>query len=357
MPNFRKFLVIFFVLSLLLGVIASQIHFFIGGYVANQSITEGDYLESLRNNTEFGCMTVLAREPELLLVGNSGSYATWDMRQLERLTGLKVGGCMMGGATIETFELILDLAKYAYQPPKHIIIGSSIYTFLKPESYSEQLSLQKNLLRKAQFPYKYLIDMAQKKVRHVYSYPLSLKEQESAKLFHENKLKVSDAFIESTILSRHIPDINNAKKLNAAERFDDFGSGSVTNICAKIKSMGAKLWVINIPTSPEAEAVYTNDLWAYYQTALHGFDQCAVKTIPFRSSHYGLKNRDYVNRMLDKNPYDQWKSGESFELYYDVDHPNPFGAAKFTKLAVPLLFGDGRFINLNLEHLVNQSLK
>ena len=144
-----------------------------------------------------------------------------------------------------------------------------------------------------------------------------------------------------------LPDIDNAKRLNSAQRFDDLGATNIEKICSKIKSMNASLLVINVPTSPEAEKVYTDNLWAYYTAALGGFDQCAGKTITFRSSYYGLKNYHYVNRMLDAYPYDEWKNGESYNLLYDLDHPNFYGAEKFTKIALNLLFGDD--VNLVLK--------
>ena len=51
--------------------------------------------------------------------------------------------------------------------------------------------------------------------------------------------------------------------------------------------------------------------------------------------------------MLDAYPYDEWKNGESYNLLYDLDHPNFYGAEKFTKIALNLLFGDD--VNLVLK--------
>ena len=340
MMQFKKFLLAFLFFLIISGLLISHIHLFIGDFLTNQTEMEADYLENLRNSTEFGCKTVLARNPELLLIGNSGSYATWDMHQLENMTGLKVGGCMMGGATVETYELIVDLTTHLPNPPKFIIIGASIYAFLKPESYSVQLNDQKGILRRSRFPYQFLIDIAWKKFLHDRAFPVLASDQERLVAIHRIPMEANANFVDKIISDYLLSDIDKAKKLNSAQRFDDFGIANISNICSKIKSMNTRLLVINIPTSPQAEKAYTDDLWTYYTAALRGFDQCADKIIPFRSPFYGLKNYHYVNRMLDVYPYDKWKNGESYDLLYDIDHPNFYGAEVFTKKALNLLFGD-----------------
>src|SRR5205085_1315435 len=89
------------------------------GMINSDKSQEQNYLESLRESSEFGCKTLLAREPEILLIGNSGSYAAWDPRLLEERTGLRVGGCMMGNVSAETLIPILDLVRGLERPPKY----------------------------------------------------------------------------------------------------------------------------------------------------------------------------------------------------------------------------------------------
>lgn len=340
MPQYRRFLLTFLFAFGLPVLIVSQVYPLVGDFVAKRVATEGDYLESLRNNTEFGCLTVLAREPELFLIGNSGSYASWDMRQLESKTGLRVGGCMMGGATIETFELILDLASHLQHPPKHVILGSSIYTFLKSKTDVSQLSSQRNLAREARFSYEFWLKTFFKQLLHIRAYPFLLDEQERAVATHRTPLEASDDIIETLLREHPPPTLDAASRLNSAQRMDDLGSPAVARICSKTGEIGATLWVIHIPTSPKAESIYSNDLWSYYQAALNRFDGCAQKVIRFRAADYGLANRHYVNRMLDLYPYDDWRNGKSTNLHFDMDHPNPLGAELFTRSAICLIFGN-----------------
>jgi hypothetical protein len=340
MHQYRRFLLTFLFAFGIPVLIVSQVYPLIGDSLANRVANEGDYLESLRNNTEFGCLTVLSREPELLLIGNSGSYASWDMRQLESKTGLRVGGCMMGGATIETLELILDLISHLRHPPKHVILGSSIYTFLKPIAHVSQLTTQRNLLREARFPYEFWLKSFFKQLLHVRTYPFLLSEQEKAIKIHRAPLEASEDIIEKLIRSHPPASLETVSRLNSAQRLDDRGAATVARICSKTEKIGAMLWVINIPTSPKAESIYTDDLWNYYQAALNRFDLCAKKVIRLRAADYGLTNRHYVNRMLDKYPYEDWLSGKSDDLHFDVDHPNPLGAERFTQSAICLIFGD-----------------
>jgi hypothetical protein len=347
MFTYRKFLLTFFIIFLPIVLALSQIQLFIGDYVFTQIDAEGDYLESLKNNTEFGCSTLLVREPELLLIGNSGSYTYWDMRQLQSMTGLKVGGCMIGGASIETIELILGLVERLDRPPKHIILGASIHSFLKPKNYVLAMDNQKQFILNAHFPYQFLLKMAWKKLRAENNYPFLMRDIDRAIMIHRNLLVASEEAIEKLIKTQKNSILNTAIKMNTLEHFDNFSKYYVDRICSKIKSINTKLWVINIPTSPMIEAVYENDLLQYYKTSLSNFDECAEKIITFDSSYYGLKNLYYVNRFLNKYPYENWRSGHDIDPLIDVDHPNPFGAEKFTTSAVQLLFGDGKNLDLN----------
>jgi hypothetical protein len=347
MYQYRRFLLTFIFAFGIPVLFVSQIYKMIGESLANRASTQGDYLESLRNNTEFGCLTVLSREPELLLIGNSGSYASWDMRQLQSKTGLRVGGCMMGGATIETLELILDLASHLRNPPKHVIVGSNVYLFLKSKAAVSQLSKQKNLLIEARFSYEFWLKHFFRQLLDLRSYPTLSVEQDKAIEIHRIPLEANDDIIETLIVSTPLPSIDAVIALNNAKRLEDFGASNVKLVCAKTQKIGAKLWVINIPTSPKAESIYSDDLWNYYLKALNGFDECAEKVIRLRAYDYGLANRHFVNRWLKYYPYNDWRIGKSNELYFDADHPNPFGAERFTKLAICLIFGKNNDSNFN----------
>ena len=347
MHQYRRFILIFIFAFGIPVLFVLQIYTLIGASLANRISTEGDYLESLRNNTEFGCLTVLSREPELLLIGNSGSYASWDMRQLQSKTGLRVGGCMMGGATIETLELILDLASHLRQPPKHVVIGSNIYLFLKSKAAVRQLSKQKNLLIEARFSYEFWLKFLFKQLLNLRSYPVLSVEQDKAIEIHRIPLETNDDIIEKLLVSTPPPSIDAVIPLNSAKRLGDFGAATVKHVCSKTLKIGAKLWVINIPTSPKAESIYSEDLWNYYLEALNGFDKCAEKVVRLRAHDYGLVNRHFVNRLLNYYPYNDWRIGNSSELYFDADHPNPFGAERFTKSAICLLFGNNNDSKFN----------
>lgn len=344
--SFVRFLLTFVILFGVLTFAGSKISMQIGRKLLAEA-NEADYLESMRNQTRFGCVTMMAREPEILLIGNSASYAAWDMRRLQKLTGLRVGGCMMGGATEEVMAQIAKMALDLKKPPKYIILGASPYMFLRSENYMQQLENIKNLLDEAHWPYAFWLNVFRNKQLLMKNYVFLAKDQDEKVRYHEPQLEAREDFIESYIHHHVPPDIEQVKKAQTAPRIPDFGKRSASKVCSSVEKMGAKFFVINIPASPLAEELYSEDLANYYTKALSQYAPCAEKIINFKANYYGWENKHFVNRLMGNVKYDEWKFDEQVQFDFDPDHVNPIGARLFTEKAVCLIFGGGANKNTN----------
>jgi len=337
--KFKRFLLIFFCLLGIPVVVVWQAYPYVGRRILSRPVAEADYLESLRNNSKIGCATLLARQPEILLIGNSGSYTMWDARRLQRITGMRVGGCMLGGASGETLLHIMELVRELKTPPKQIILGTNIYMFVDSENRTLQNQMHVALLDEARAPYTFWTEAYLKEMLHKQLFPASAKAQDEAITLHAPRLDACEATIDREI-RRHLPkSIEAVKKAQGARRLPDFGKNVADEVCRSVKELGSRLWVVNIPVGPLAESYYTDEVRKYYQMVLDQFGSCAERVVNLKAEEYGLKDKHYVNRYLENVDYDKWRDGNAEKLEYDPDHANPIGAALFTDRAARFLTG------------------
>lgn len=327
-----------------------------------------DYLVSLRENSEMGCFTYRFRQPDVLFIGDSHSYADWDFVELEQaFQPLKVSVCAMGGLYVESAaEILSTLKPNASGWPKAVIYGVSARQFIDGKSKSDQLAEHhrtlfsgtgwgkvlagktdlehgfdtlKTALRGGRLPEWGSWDSQQKRIEFHLPQISGLKEPELTQLIAEVNNRSRSAWVEF---------LANAK-------ITDDAVEHVRHFCEIAEKRQIRLFLVDLPESPALESLYSSDLRAKYFEIRHELGKCGKWVSPRINEPSFKGNRFFVNRAMSMDyPYRRLsdalsikKETESFrnELY-DLDHMNLIGAHVFTQAMIPELkthlFGSGR---------------
>jgi len=288
------------------------------------------YLANLRE-PELACRTLALRRADVVVLGDSHSYAAWDFAELERRLQQRVGACSPGGLYAESVPGLLQYAIATSPDAKRVILGLSPRMFWESPTKQEQLDfhvylfktlspdvvpfIRRAFLRKA-LPHD---DEAQAIRRH------------EARIEALNEAAIAARLDRSRQTIRTLRDWNDRlKDVRFAPGFDAIAQ----DICAKVRAANLHLWVLHVPESPYLEARYSKETWDRYRHAVNALKPCAEKILLDEARTYGLGNRHYVNRQLkDEHEYTGWglSTPISDDLAFDADHLNPVGARLFTR--------------------------
>lgn len=326
---------------LLLAVVVFGVLFTFKGMVKAQidaraiAAYEQDYLSALRD-PDLGCRTLYARRPEVILLGDSHTYAGWDFNVLQKELGKHVGGCMIGGAYISTLHDLL--VKITDLKPQRIIIGLSPRMFWDSETRIAQIENSKEMISK--------LDGGLEEIRDLFK-PAQFKDSQSVA---QTKLQKHASIINSLderLLSKALdasPDQVSLARWK--ERFGvlrtryEEGVEVIKQICALVNRNKLSLSVVYMPESAYLESQYSSDLWNAFEDSVQAFEYCAEYVIVRKSGYYGLGNRHFVNRYLKESmSYDSFIKGVHVANVeaFDMDHMNPIGASIFTRRIAALI--------------------
>jgi hypothetical protein len=337
MSSFRSYCVCLVVFLVAMEVLAVGYRPAAAAYL-RRGTNEGDYLESLRENSKFGCLTLLQREPDIVVVGDSHAYSAFDFSVLSDGLSRRVGACVMGGLDFEGASSALALA--AASGARDVVLGLSPRMFWRVPATPGQQRQHELVFEQARFnTLSFWRRVFVAELRGRSPFPRSAEVQLRRLKAEEGRLAALEdgamtqaaGRLASTSIGkwrRRIGEAQLAEPKAAAER-----------LCDAAKQHRLRILVLPLPESPVLESLYPAGINEHYRDVLSALQRCGIRVLHEAVSEAPRANQDYANRELDPDyPYAAWYAPEEQAApvdLMDLDHMNGVGARRFTEWAVP----------------------
>jgi hypothetical protein len=303
----------------------------LGAFALNWQISPATYPDVIRNS-DIGCRTLRMRRPDIVFIGDSHSYAGWDFGEIERATGQRVGGCLLGGLYLESIPDVLSAMETLPVRPKKVVLGLSPRMFWDSTTRAQQTAANLDVIkeiRDGRFP---TFALRRQILEQTGEEPADGLEIER----HRQMIAaIPNDNIETKLDSEadRIPDYVWWRERLKDIRIVDQARATIARICRLVSEQGLRLYVVHMPESPYLEAKYPPGMWDDYIGMAGELRACAAEVSMRTTAEYGLDNHDYLDRFLSNTGYDQWLSNRPLRNGYefDLDHLNRFGARQFTR--------------------------
>jgi hypothetical protein len=314
---------------------------------------EADYLLKLRD-THLGCETIAYRDPEIVFLGDSHSYAGWDYPVLQdRLRPMRVGNCALAGMFPENIADFAALVATAGLSTKYVVFGIQPRMFWDVPERPDRVTRARRMMAEAREPRENLPTMITGRWRQIDPFIGSAmtEPQKIARLDSEAK-SLDGATVDRTLagneqtiyaLNFWLGYVNEGGPLHDVPAL-------VQRACDAVRATGLRLAVVYIPESRWLNEHYSA---AQRRDFMHNamlYRQCAdwIDMSAFESM--GYDNRFFINRYLvDNYPYagwqrvsiaHQWMAENATERrwqFFDPDHMSAAGAREFSARIAPRL--------------------
>ena len=314
---------------------------------------ETDYLLRLRD-THLGCETITYRDPDVVFVGDSHTYAGWDYVSLQRqLPAHIVGSCALAGMFPENIADFSRLVSGAALSTRFVIFGIQPRMFWDVPERADRVSRARRMMVEVREARESLPGIVTGQWRQIDSF-VGASATEPAKIRH-----LQDA---SAILDSHAVDAGLAANERALYALDFWlgyirdgrrlasADAIVGEACDAITRSGLRLGVVYIPESRWLNQRYTAEQREEFVRVARLFEQCADWIDLSAFDSFGFENRYFVNRYLvDNYPYAAWHDwslahhwiGENDQerrwQFFDPDHMSAAGAQRFSAQMGPRL--------------------
>lgn len=311
--------------------------------ISEKNINKSEYLISLRESSTVGCSSFWERNNDILVIGDSHSYAAFDYYHLAQLVGTnKISSCTMGGLYFETLNYMLKKIASQRNTPKIIIYGASLRQFTNGSDKEQQIAEHYKLLTDgyqfSRLPFaeirKYIEGLFQSRPNG------DLVEQRSSNI---KKWAPIISRLDQTELNSVFDSVSNQSKevwlkYLAQLKFQDDLNEQLTEFCRIVTDNKLKMIIVDIPESPYLSKLYSASQQATYSDILKHLSACSLKTVIFNNSEWGITNAHFINRDLDDNwNFNEIKrKGNELEAklknnVYNLDHMNLIGSQLFTE--------------------------
>ena len=98
--------------------------------IFQNKIEKQNYYNSLYGNSDIGCSTLEYINPEILFIGDSTGYHSWDFDLFEKKTQRRIGTCFLQGFSILSNEQLFNFLNDKDIKPKYLILSNSYRIFL-----------------------------------------------------------------------------------------------------------------------------------------------------------------------------------------------------------------------------------
>ena len=328
-------------------------------YVVNLRYGEAysdKFFQKIQGTDLEGCLILSTLNPDLLIVGDSHTYAGINFLELGNLLPNQTfSSCAIGGFYFQMLDELIDqLEEQGYVPKK-------IWYMTSPRQFADSKNI--NRVREQ------LFSKLQAGLDETYGYPLFFRDvAEFLQRNFQNILVYDNQQSKNQILQEYSKKISSHQEIidkldvnlvnkylfynknNAFKEWHDQIKvwsnnanieNQIANFCELINNREIQLSVIHIPESPALTEMYSDKIKENYNVILDKFNRCAMQVINEESKFYGIDNRFYLNRHLYSDyPYYEIAKPDSEippDGLYDLDHLNGVGASIFTNHLVSLL--------------------
>ena len=312
---------------------------------------EPDYLLKLRD-THLGCKTITYRDPQLVFLGDSHSYAGWDYAMLQdALRPVRIGNCALAGMFPENVADFVSLVTAAGLSTRYIVFGIQPRMFWDVPERPDRIARARQMMIEARAPRENLPAILTGKWRQIDQF-VGTAMTEPARIA---RLETDTRALDRGTVDRTLAE--NERSIYALNFWLGYVNegGPLSNIgalvqrtCDAVRRAGLRLAVVYIPESRWLNERYSPAQRTQFLEVASLFRACAdwVDVSPFESA--GWDNRDFINRyLLDDYPYAGWRQpdialawiaerpNERRWHFFDPDHMNASGARMYSHLMGP----------------------
>lgn len=328
-----KLIIIFFVSSFaIFGLLKS-----ISDHVDERDIS--DYLISLRENSTAGCLSFYERDSNILVVGDSHTYAGFDFYKFSQLAGTsKISACMMGGLYFDSLVDLIEKLPQFESIPGNIVFGLSLRQFTTGSDRESQLQEHGKLIHSMGISLQNIFLKIKKNLDFFLKDSLKRGSLELEREQDLNKWQPVLAGLDVKKVDYVFNHLNHGskdswKKYLAQLQFLDSNDANILRFCEVIKKNDIRLFLVDIPESPYLQSLYKASDITKYSEIIQKLSQCSKKVVRLTNDEWGLDNRHFLNRSLSsKWDFEQLYSkldhtpADQKILAFDLDHLNLVGA-------------------------------
>lgn len=304
----------------------------------------GEYLVSLRENSTTGCLSFYERQNNILVIGDSHSYAGFDFYKLSQLTGTsKISTCTMGGLYFDSLVELIERIPKLEAVPANIIFGLSLRQFTTGSDRGNQLKEHSKLIEAmGSSPQNVFLKIKTNLNSLIFQSPVakSLVEgrQSDLKYWQSTFDKIDLRKVDFVFDRIHHPAKDNWQKYMQQLSFLKENKKNIDRFCDVIRKNNINLFLVDLPESPYLQGMYKLSDLNQYQEVMRSLSACAKKIVRMSNKEWGIDGRSFLNRSLSQN----WNFEELYadldktpterkNLAFDLDHPNLVGAQVITE--------------------------
>ena len=314
---------------------------------------EPDYLLKLRD-THLGCKTITYRDPQIVFLGDSHSYAGWDYSILQdKLQPLRVGNCALAGMFPENVGDFAHLVTAAGLSTKYVVFGIQPRMFWDVPERPDRVARARLMMAEVREPRENLPSLITGKWRQIDPF-VGAGMTEPAKIasLEHQAGGLDEAIVDRTLgenehsfyaLNFWLGYVNEGGPLSHVDAV-------VQRSCDAVHRAGLRLVVVYIPESRWLNQHYTAAQRRDFAQNAERFRACADWIDMSAFDSMGYENRFFVNRYLvDNYPYSGWQDAavaqqwmaenatERRWQFFDPDHMSAAGARQFSTRIAPRL--------------------
>ena len=332
-----------FIISVLLTIFLNVFFTFI----FQNTMEKKNYYNSLYGNSDIGCSTLEYINPEILFIGDSTGYHSWDFNLFEKKTQKRIGTCFLQGFSILSIEQLFNFLNDKDIKPNYIILSNSYRIFLNKKINEGFVKQHENYLQEIrESKYQKELKIISKILRKKELFKTTVPIDEEINIFlRDTELSKIDKIISNIILeNKGTGGYQNYKKLIEAYNNQNFNfkmhRKKLNILCKYIKNNKTKLILTNVPISKTIQKLVWAEKNENDNKIIKYLKKCTNNQIYYDvdlANNY-LSNKHFILTNNNKNDYSKFikylnnqKNINYVSSFFDFTHMNRYGSKIFTE--------------------------
>jgi len=313
----------------------------------HNKLDKQNYYNSLYGNSDIGCSTLEYVDPEVLFIGDSTGYQSWDLNIFEHKSQKRVGACFLQGFSILSSGPLINFLKKKEIKPKFLILSNTYRIFLN-EKINEGF-VKKNVRYLKEIDdskYQRRFDIISRYIRGKNIFKNSIPLNEEIKKFIDNlETKKIDSVVNNIILQNK--EASGYKNYESIEqKFNDKNfyflehKKELVHLCDYVSDYGIKLILTNVPISETIKNLVKKKKSENDIKIFNYLKKCTNNQVYFVDdlTNFDLNNKYFILTNNKKNYYIRFKEylldlddTKYDSSYFNFTHMNRYGSQIFTK--------------------------
>ncbi len=305
-----------------------------------------NYHNSLYGNSETGCSTLEYIDPEVLFIGDSSGYHSWDFDLFAKKTQKKVGTCFLQGFSILSIEHLLNFLQKKNLKPEFLILSNSYRIFLNKKinegfasDHKKYLSdiIDSKFQKRFQILSKYLRGKKLLKV----TIPLN----QDINVYLDNiEINKVNLLVENIILkNKETSGFKNYESLKKKFYDQNFYFETHENylnlLCNYISKNKINLVLTKVPTSIQVKNLVNKKQNENDLKVIEYLEKCTTNKLYSNTNpdDFKINNKYFILSNNNENDYlklkeymNEFNDKNYVTSFFDFTHMNRYGSQKFT---------------------------